>query len=332
MPYNLNIPGQVSEDQLKAIELVALLVPANGHVVEVGSLFGRTGWAWAQSVAPSVTVHCLDPWQNNAGVRSMEARLGVTYGLEQFEAYLADCPNVEPHKGYSPRDFADWDLPVDLYYEDAVHTDPVLSQNLEFWSSRTSPHSIMCGDDFRPRFPDVRAGVQRLAERFRRELITVDFFWCLLPSEADLPGAQDVAARLRELSAESDSKKRARGLQISAVPLEALPSGRIPPGDTVARKLRICNDGLDPWPEGAEVEGMLRAGMWLIDERGEIAGAGTRELPERQLSPDLPVDIEVELDLSGIAPGSYRLRCAVTDATGQLRADTPKDGLPLEVG
>src|SRR4051794_9544102 len=84
MPYNLSIPGQVSEFQLRAIECVAALVPPGGHVVEVGSLFGCSSWAWARSVDPSVTVHCIDPWEKNEGVRLMEARYGVTYGVEQF--------------------------------------------------------------------------------------------------------------------------------------------------------------------------------------------------------------------------------------------------------
>lgn len=322
MPYNLNIPGQVSEDQLKAIELVASLVPARGHVVEVGSLFGRTSWAWAKSVDPSVTVHCIDPWKKSSGVRSMEKRHGIEYGLEQFKAYLADCANVEPHQGYSPRDFTDWDLPVDLYYEDAVHTDPVLSRNLDFWSSKASASSILCGDDYRPRFPDVRAGAQRLAERLNRELITVDFFWCLLPFEEDLPGASEVADQLRQMNVESDAKKRARGVVISVGPLEALPSEIKAPDSAIRRTLRVYNTGLDPWPEAAS--GTLpKAGIRIIDENGEVVRENITELPEHQLAPDIPVDVDLDIDFSGIPSGAYRVHFDVKDQNGHWRVKSP---------
>jgi hypothetical protein len=127
MPYRLDIPGQVSEIQLQAIEQVARLVPHDGCVVEVGSLFGRSSWAWAKSVAPSAKVFCLDPWEGNEGVRTLERHYGITYGLDQFKAYTAECPNIRPLKGYSPKDFRDWLCPVDLYYEDSVHAGPVLT-------------------------------------------------------------------------------------------------------------------------------------------------------------------------------------------------------------
>src|SRR5271156_805044 len=113
MPYNLDIPGQVSLHQLKAIECVAALVPAGGNVVEVGSLFGCSSWAWAKSVDPSVTVHCFDPWVNTGGVKAMEAKHGIQYGLEQFLVHTRDCPNIVPHQGYSPKDFLTWDGPID---------------------------------------------------------------------------------------------------------------------------------------------------------------------------------------------------------------------------
>ncbi|NNF80508.1 MAG: hypothetical protein HKN05_20995, partial [Rhizobiales bacterium] len=156
MPYNLEIPGQVSETQLKAIELVASLVPKDGTVVEVGSLFGRSSWAWAKSVDPFVSVNCIDPWVGNEGVRGLEQQLGIKYGLEQFEEYTKDCENLTALKGFSPIDFQGWDKDIDLYYEDAVHNDPVLSQNLDFWTSKLKPEGIVCGDDYRPRFADVQ--------------------------------------------------------------------------------------------------------------------------------------------------------------------------------
>jgi len=311
MPYNLAIPGQVSEFQLRAIEIVARLVPADGVVVEVGSLFGSSSWAWAKSVAPSATVFCIDPWEANVGVRPMELRHGVKYGLEQFQRYTADCPNIRPLRGRSPRDFQSWDQPVDLYYEDAVHTDPVLAQNLDLWSGRLRPTGIVCGDDYRPRFPDVRAGAARLASRLGRALITVDFFWCLLPEETALPGSAEAARLLRDLAAESDAARRVRGLRVvigPTAPVEPLQRGAM-----VEVPCRVTNDSLDPWPSvpGAPLEASIR--ILAETNPSDVLLEARAELPVRSLLPDMPCPVAVRLETESLAPGRYR---AVFDVVG----------------
>jgi len=211
MPYNDCIPGQITLFQMRAIEIVSALVPERGKVVEVGSLFGSSSWCWAKSVHPSVAVHCIDPWVRNPGVASIEKRLNIRYGVEQFLAYTKDCPNIKAEQGYSPQDFSDWSDKIDLYYEDAVHVDPVLTSNLDFWTSHLKPAGIVCGDDYRPRFPDVRNGAARLAERLGRSLVTVENFWCLLPSDDLLPGAADVRRQLEDLSEQYRFEQHLRG-------------------------------------------------------------------------------------------------------------------------
>jgi len=53
--YDLTIRGEITHRELQAMEAVAKLVPRDGVVVEVGSYLGRSSWAWAKSVDPSVT-------------------------------------------------------------------------------------------------------------------------------------------------------------------------------------------------------------------------------------------------------------------------------------
>ena len=305
MPYNLNIPGQVSEHQLKAIEAVASLVPKNGKVVEVGSLFGCSSWAWAKSVDPSVTVYCIDPWEKNEGVRAMEARLGITYGIEQFKIHTADCPNIRALQGYSPVQFQDWSDPIDLYYEDAVHTNPILAQNLDFWSGKLKPTGVLCGDDYRPRFPDVMNGAQALAKRFGRELIRVDFFWCLLPPREVLGEAAAVAERLRELSAEHDALKRQRGPVFYFGPRK--PMAAVAAGASPVVPCRLSNESLDAWPEAPA--GPVVASVRITTEREPETVIGEVRLPLSvdQLAPDLPVDFDMVLPTGALPEGSYRL-------------------------
>lgn len=325
MPYRLDIPGQVSVYQLMAIEAVATLVPANGCVVEVGSLFGRSSWAWAASVDPSVEVHCFDPWERNAGVRAMEVRYGVRYGLEQFLAYTADQPNIRAHKGYSPNDFGDWERPVDLYYEDAVHTDPILARNLDFWAGKLRPGGIVCGDDFRPRFPDVRAGAQRLADRMQRELVQVENFWCLLPPEALCPGSIEMAARLGEMSRASDNERRNRGFLMSIGPRQGIPAVTV--GTAPAVALRVSNDSLDPWPEVHDRHGPLQTSVHVYLEEPERRCVAERQfpLPVSVLEPDIPVDFEFPLPTEELPAGRYLAVFGLLERNGSFAAGRDPD-------
>ncbi|MEM9530705.1 MAG: class I SAM-dependent methyltransferase [Pseudomonadota bacterium] len=313
MPYNTSIPGQVSEFQLRAIETVAALVPEGGNVVEVGSLFGRSSWAWAKSVDASVTVHCIDPWEKNLGVRAMERRLGITYGLETFLQFTEDCPNVQAHQGYSPKDFSDWTSEIDLYYEDAVHTDPMLARNLDFWTEKLRPAGIICGDDYRPRFPDVMAGAQRLAERFQRRLLRVDFFWCLLPAETDLPGATAAAAQLETIAEEALAARREEGLKLEfgyRIPIETAVAG-----EELTMSCRAVNNSIDAWPERAGVPVTARLQIFPVGTQ-EVCRETTETLPATPLEFDVPMDIDLRVPTAGLEAGEYRLVFDLLDASG----------------
>jgi hypothetical protein len=315
MPYNLSIPGQVSVYQLQAIELVASLVPKNGIAVEVGSLFGKSSWAWAKSVDPSAHVYCIDPWEGNRGVRGMEQRLGIAYGLEQFNKHVTDCANLTPLQGYSPRDFLDWDRAIDLYYEDAVHTDPILSDNLRFWSAKLKPSGILCGDDYRPRFPDVCNGVHRLAAEFGRELITVEFFWCLLPGEALLPGSEAVAEKLKELRGESEAARRKAGFRFSLGSLAGFPE--VECGSEGRATLRLTNESLDSWPT-TETSEPLRIAVRIArsDRPNEPVLETVHPLDFSRLEPDTPREIELPLPIAALPAGRYSVETDLVDRDG----------------
>ncbi|MEJ2693551.1 MAG: class I SAM-dependent methyltransferase [Candidatus Thiodiazotropha sp.] len=314
MPYNLDIPGQVSEFELRAIEVVASLLPKNAHIVEVGSLFGRSSWAWAKSSAPSVTVHCIDPWRDNKGVRAMEAQYGVKYGIDAFKQFTSDCVNIETHPGYSPRDFKEWATPIDLYFEDAVHVDPVLSQNIEFWSSKLKPAGILCGDDYRPRFPDVRAAAERMAKRFGRRLHVVDFFWCLLPDEAELPGAGRGARELDELLRECTRKQMEKGASISmklVAPIREL-TGKGPHKVEVL----VTNDGAKAWPPEQASSPSLIALVQPADPQAKPRIVATQPVGAGQLQPDIPNHVELLLDMEEVTVGTFDLNLNLRAESG----------------
>lgn len=319
MPYNLEIPGQVSEFQLKAIEAIASLVPPGGCVVEVGSLFGRSSWAWAKSVPQDATVHCIDPWEGNQGVRNMERTYGIKYGLDQFLEYTKDCPNLKAIQAYSPEGVGEWDTPVDVYYEDAVHTNPILDRNVKFWTSKLSSNGIICGDDYRPRFSDVCAAAERAASKLGCKLYTVDFFWCVMPDAR--PGSK-IAHVIKTLTALGDearkhNEKELKGTRIQISPLVAMPT-TLQSNKQQSTMFRIVNDGLVPWPSAPK--GPLILSKKLVRD-GQVLAEDKQELPHVQLAYDIPIDLQVsipfgpplsgemilEIELAGRSPASAQI-------------------------
>ena len=202
MRINRSIPGQLREDEQVAIALVASLVPKDGKIVEVGSLLGRSSWIWSRNADPSVTVYCIDPWTGGGNFKKLADEADQTFSRQQFQANVADCPNIVALQGYSPRDFLDWTAPIDLYFEDAVHTDPILAENLEFWGGKLVPTGILCGHDYIDRFPDVKRGAETAARKLNRRLRVINSFWFALPPELEAAQDQhtrDVLKQLHEL-------------------------------------------------------------------------------------------------------------------------------------
>lgn len=318
MPYRLNIPGQVSEFQLRAIEAVASLVPANGCVVEIGSLFGSSSWAWAKSVPPSATVHCVDPWDGNEGVRPLEQAHGVKYGIEQFREYLTGCDNVVPIQAYSPDGVKDWSRPVDLYYEDAVHNDPILSRNIDFWTAKLTPTGIVCGDDYRPRFPDVRAAAEKQARRLGRKLWVVDFFWCVLPDPVAVPAAVVVAKTLENLADEVAQARAGTPPKIVVAPLVPLPSTL---QDIAPLTIRLVNDGATAWPAKAKDE--LRMACEILTADGAPIARQELGIGSDQLVYDTPIDLTVTLPFGQGLPYRAVVKITLLAPAGEAHQPAP---------
>jgi Methyltransferase domain len=177
---DLSIPGQMSESELRGIENLARKAPKEGCVVEVGSLYGLSSFRWATSVDPSVTVHCIDPWVREPWIVALvESRFPrcPEFGLEAFRTFTASCRNIVPHQGCSPQDFKNWDRPVDIFFDDAVHHNPFIRESLRFWLTKMRPGGIMCGHDYCKQWPDVIAEVNKLASELGVFVNTRQWLW-----------------------------------------------------------------------------------------------------------------------------------------------------------
>jgi hypothetical protein len=165
---NTAITGRVHVKELERLARLARRVPPNGCIVELGSLFGLSSWTLAKNAHPSVTVYCIDTWIREPWMRPDEEQAGQIVSIETFRQNVSDLANIVPLQGYSPRDFAGWRRTIDLLFDDCVHTNPTLHENLSFWTPLVRPGGIIAGHDCSDEFPDVKAEVDDLAAKINK--------------------------------------------------------------------------------------------------------------------------------------------------------------------
>lgn len=183
---NRSIPGQMTDAELERLMQLVARVPAGGVIVEVGSLYGLSTWHISQACADGVTLFSIDPWRRAKWIIKQveEPQSAPPFGPEAFKNFTADCGNVVMLQGYSPEIARGWRLPVDFYFEDAVHTNPALKSNIAFWTSHLKPGGIACGHDYSARHADVVAEADALAGKFRSTVEVVDTLWSVIKPKA----------------------------------------------------------------------------------------------------------------------------------------------------
>ena len=169
----------MSEGELRGIETLAMSAPVNATIVEIGSLFGRSSVVWAASSPPGSTIYCIDPWVRESWIIELEKTIPncPVFGFESFRELTAKYGNIVPLLGYSPHDFTNWDTPVDILFDDAVHFNPHLRNNLRFWMGFMNPGGIICGHDYCSLWPDVVAESHRLATDLGASVRTHETLW-----------------------------------------------------------------------------------------------------------------------------------------------------------
>ncbi len=182
------LPGQMTRKQLICIAELAKNLPENATVVELGSLFGKSSAHWAKNAPDSVKIYCVDPWKRENWIKALEQKFNTTLSIETFWKNVGDSKNVIALQACSPQDFTDWNIPVDIYFDDSVHTNPIFRENLYFWLDRMKPGSIMCGGAYSQNFPDIINEVDQLAAKFSAKLEIVDEIWIIrLPKNYNSP-------------------------------------------------------------------------------------------------------------------------------------------------
>lgn len=153
--YNLDIEGFMTESELIQIEKWAHEVPANGIVVELGSFKGRSAYTWSKSCDPSVTVYCIDAFQE---------------WYSDFLVNTKECTNIIIIKGFFPNRVIYHGPLVDIFFLDGMHSNPADINAINFMMRYLKPGSILCGHDYADSAPDVIANTKELEKRLNQKV------------------------------------------------------------------------------------------------------------------------------------------------------------------
>jgi precorrin-6B methylase 2 len=169
MLFDDSIPGWMTSADLQSITGLATLVPENGVLVEIGSLFGRSTVAWAMSCHPSVNIYCGDHFyehyiDNHDLAHTFAPISGHCYNAWlEFNKNTNKFPNVVAMRGKAPDESNYPGHEIDLLFVDALHKNPNDWEIIKYFAQFVKVGGIISGHDFRGDYPDVINNVNRLA-------------------------------------------------------------------------------------------------------------------------------------------------------------------------
>jgi hypothetical protein len=167
---NERLPGWMTRPELELIADVAVSIPANGVIVEVGSFAGRSSSHWAANSKPSVAIYCIDPFDyvidgySLAHIQGDAADVAGRPSGELFREHTRPwASRLTMVAERSPP--AVWTRSADVIFVDGDHSTEGVRRDLEFWCGHLTPRGRLLGhdwDDLR-----VREAVQAFADRER---------------------------------------------------------------------------------------------------------------------------------------------------------------------
>lgn len=177
---------------------LATAVPSGQDIIEVGSYLGRSTTFLALGARPGVTVHAVDPHDEELTSASTGASMLNTANLFRIhmeEVGVAD--RVQAHRMVSLEAAASYQgEPIGLLFVDATHTEDAVVEDGRAWSAHLASGCQVAFDDITT--PAVRRGVNRLAEdgAFPRVSGVVGKIGLCGPPESWPPRVRAVAKRL----------------------------------------------------------------------------------------------------------------------------------------
>jgi len=185
---NTKIPGWNSKEILDVISYHASLVPANGTILELGALFGRSTYALAHNKHESVSLTVIDCWptifmrnhvqvnyhDGEAGSSELELlnsklqkdpdRLESKDFIELHKTYVGKIQNINFLHGFTNMNNTTFPM-YDFIFHDAGHFYEDVYADLVHWFPKLKVEGNLILDDYDTHnFPDLVRAVDKFVE------------------------------------------------------------------------------------------------------------------------------------------------------------------------
>lgn len=172
----------MTEEEKNLLRDFIFQLPKKSVVVEIGTFLGGSASIIA-SANSNIMLHSFDNYDDrhdrhkpNIDLLLKDILDGNSRTIESVSNILKDFKNIKLYKGKSPYDFYNWNLDIDVYFEDGYHRNPVLKDNVNFWKKFIKPKGYIIFHDYRPflekdhpsRFDDVIQIVEELSSSFQK--------------------------------------------------------------------------------------------------------------------------------------------------------------------
>ena len=123
--------------EIEFLHEVVSSLPANSTILEIGTALGGSSEVMARA-NPTVRIFTMDLFgENGTDSNSVETLYNTV------KTRLSKFSNITVLCGNAMTDFNNWEIGIDLYFEDGVHIDPELSTNLNKWISFLKPGGVL---------------------------------------------------------------------------------------------------------------------------------------------------------------------------------------------
>ena len=138
-----NVPALLTTYERQVLYRTAGMIPANGHIVEIGSFKGGSTTCFAEGAQNTVTIHSIDTFQTE-NVQGQEG----TDTLQIFQQQTAPYhEKITIHQGFSYDVHEQIDMPIDLLFVDGDHSFEGVMTDLRLYLPKMRPNSILVMHD-----------------------------------------------------------------------------------------------------------------------------------------------------------------------------------------
>lgn len=197
MKHNIKIPGWNNIHILEVIGRFASEVPEDGHILELGALFGRSTYTLGHNKKESVKLTTIDIWptllmenhivenyhDGTAGeeefslvknrIKQNPERLEGEDFYELWQEYNKDIPNLHGIRAFTNLYNVPFPM-VDIIFHDAGHSYEDVYNDLVHWFPKLKHNGVVIIDDYEGQFPGVIQAVNQFIQEnnLKAEMVT----------------------------------------------------------------------------------------------------------------------------------------------------------------